>query len=100
MKPEVMTSMVEMTVTAQVHLLKRMGATMRAARASTAMKDMTEKRSPQSKGTRYGMGTGVKLERWSASSFAPFPLGEIYMVMRRWLGVGVDENLTYKLLKS
>ena len=77
MKPEVMTSMVEMTVTAQVHLLKRMGATMRAARASTAMKDMTEKRSPQSKGTRYGIGTGVKLERWSASSFAPFPLGEI-----------------------
>ena len=99
MKPEVMTSMVEMTVTAQVHLLKRMGATMRAARASTAMKDMTEKRSPQSKGTRYGMGTGVKLERWSASSFAPFPLGEIYGD-EKVVGVGVDENLTYKLLKS
>ena len=74
MNPDVMTRMVEIVMIAQVHLLRIIGKTRRAASAPRIRVVATVKTSPQSIGTLYGMGTGVKLDIWAANSFASFPL--------------------------
>ena len=74
MKPDVMTRMVEIMATAHVHLFTSIGRVMRAARAASRVVVIIEPTRPQLIGARKGIGTGVKSDIWTASSFASEPL--------------------------
>lgn len=73
-KPEVMTSIVDMTMIAQVQRLAIIGRTKRAASVQKRSVAATVNTSPQSIGALYGMGVGVKLDICRANSFASLPL--------------------------
>lgn len=70
MKPDVMTSIVEMVKAAQVHLLTNTGRIKRAVTAQTSMVKPTVKTKPQSIGSEYGTRTEVNCDNKAANSFA------------------------------